>query len=154
MKKESGEEDKGYQFKQGKSGAVKKKIRIVPTYVLIIMLGLFCPYILMAEIFSGGSGIVTGILFVLAAAGIVLGGCLKKRRISVKKAFPVLAKPMGAIVLAGVIMALNPVSDLYYYGGAVVSLGMVIWTLTDIIKRYNLLTMRKLPQLNRRGGEM
>lgn len=154
MKKESGEEDKGYQFRQGKSGAVKKKIRNVPTYTLIMALALFCPYILIAEVFSGGSGIVTGILFVLAAAGIVLGGCLIKRRIPIKKAFPVLAKPMGAVLLAGAILVLNPVSDLYYYGGAVVSLGMVIWTLTDIIKRYNLLTMRKLPQLNRRGGEM
>ena len=139
---------------QGKSSEVKKKRKIISTSILITVLGFFVPYILLAEIFSGGSGLVTGILFALAAAGIVLGGSLRKRRIPIKAAFPVLVKPLGAVVLAGVILALNPVSDLYYYGGAVVSLCMVIWTLIDIIRRYNLLTMRKLPQFNRRGGEV
>lgn len=154
MVKESGEEDKGYQFVQGKSSEVKKKAKIISTSILIVVLSFFAPYILLAEIFSGGSGLVTGILFALAAAGIVLGGSLRKQRIPMKAAFPVLVKPLGAVVLAGVVLALNPISDLYYYGGAVVALCMVIWTLIDIIRRYNLLTMRKLPQFNRRGGEM
>ena len=154
MAKESGEEDKGYQFKLGKGGVVKKKMKIIPTSILITVLGVFCPYILIAEIFSGGSGLMTGVFFALAAAGIVLGGCLKKRRIPFKKAFPVLVKPIAAVMLAGVIFVCNPVSDLYYYGGAAVSLCMVIWTLTDIVRRYNLLTRRKLPQLHKRGGEL
>lgn len=154
LAKESGEEDKGYLFKQGKSGVVKKNVKIIPRHLLIAVVGIFCPYILIAEIFSGGSGLMTGVFFVLAAAGIILGGSLKKRRIPVKKAFPVLAKPLGAVVLAGAIFVWNPVSDWYYYGGAVISLCMVIWTLTDVIRRYNLLTMRKLPQFNRRGGDL
>lgn len=40
LAKESGEEDKGYQFKLGRSGAVKKKLKTMPTYILIIMLKL------------------------------------------------------------------------------------------------------------------
>ena len=67
--------------------------------------------------------------------------------------FPVLAKPIAAILLAIVIIICNPVSDLYYYGGAIVSMGAVIWTLMDVIGRYNVLTTRKLPQFNRRGGD-
>lgn len=66
---------------------------------------------------------------------------------------PVLVKPVAAIVLALAIILWNPVSDLFYYGGSIVSMGAVIWTLMDIIGRYNVLTTRKLPQLNRRGGD-
>lgn len=71
----------------------------------------------------------------------------------IKEMFPVLRKPVAAILFAFVIMIWNPVSDLYYYGGAIVSMAAVIWTLLDIIERYNVLTMRKLPQFNRRGGD-
>ena len=70
-----------------------------------------------------------------------------------KELFPVLAKPVVAILFAFVIMIWNPVSDLYYYGGAIVSMAAVIWTLLDIIERYNVLTTRKLPQFNSRGGD-
>lgn len=72
---------------------------------------------------------------------------------SLKELLPVIAKPAAAILLAIVIGIWHPVSDLYYYGGAVISMGAVIWSLMDIIKRYNLLTTRKLPQFNRRGGD-
>lgn len=70
-----------------------------------------------------------------------------------RKLFPVLVKPAAAILFALAVMIWNPVSDLYYYGGAIVSMAAVIWTLLDIIERYNVLTMRKLPQFNRRGGD-
>lgn len=66
---------------------------------------------------------------------------------------PALAKPAAAILLAFVIMVWNPVSDLYYYGGAAVSMTAVVWTILDIIGRHNMLATRKLPQLNRRGGD-
>lgn len=64
-----------------------------------------------------------------------------------------LYKPLIGIILAIVILILNPVSDLYYYGGAIVSILMTIWSIGDIIKEYNLLTTRKLPQLEKRGGD-
>ena len=66
---------------------------------------------------------------------------------------PVLAKPAAAILFAFVIMIWNPVSDLYYYGGAAASMAAVIWSFLDIIERHNMLATRKLPQFNRRGGD-
>lgn len=64
-----------------------------------------------------------------------------------------LYKPALAIAVAVLILIWNPVSDLYYYTGAAVSLGCVIWSFFDIIKEHNLLTTRKLPQLGKRGGD-
>ena len=70
-----------------------------------------------------------------------------------KEKWPVLRKPAGGILLAVVILVLNPVSDWFYYIGAFACMGMVLWAILDIIKQHNMLTTRKLPQLNRRGGD-
>lgn len=70
-----------------------------------------------------------------------------------KQKLPVLIKPLVGIILAVVILIVNPVSDLFYYGGAIICMGMVCWAILDIIKQHNVLTTRKLPQLNKRGGD-
>lgn len=70
-----------------------------------------------------------------------------------KNTLPILAKPLLAIALALVIYILNPVEDLIYYIGAILCMATICWTFLDIIKRHNLLATRKLPQLNRRGGD-
>lgn len=70
-----------------------------------------------------------------------------------KRKLPVLLKPLGAIALAVLILIVNPVSDLIYYGGAILCMGMVCLGILDIIKQHNVLTTRKLPQFNKRGGD-
>lgn len=70
-----------------------------------------------------------------------------------KDMLPTLAKPFLGIVLAVMIQILNPVEDAFYYIGAFVCMGTVLWAIMDIIRHYNLLTTRKLPQFNRRGGD-
>lgn len=65
----------------------------------------------------------------------------------------ILGKPFGGIVFAGIIFLVNPVSDWFYYIGAFVCMGTVLWAVMDIIRQHNLLTTRRLPQLGRRGGD-
>lgn len=62
-------------------------------------------------------------------------------------------KPFGGIVLAAVILIIDPVSDWFYYIGAFACMGTVLWAIMDIIKQHNMLATRKLPQLNKRGGD-
>ena len=62
-------------------------------------------------------------------------------------------KPLVGLLLAVALVVLNPVSDVYYYSGAIVSILLTIWSIFDIVKGINLLTTRKLPQLGRRGGD-
>lgn len=57
-----------------------------------------------------------------------------------------------AIILAVIINYLNPVSDIWYYIGAIASFFGVLFTVTAIIKKYNILITRKLPQFDRNGG--
>lgn len=75
---------------------------------------------------------------------------VKKEKI---KFFPKLIKPIIGLLLAIAILVLNPVSDVYYYAGAIASIVLVICSFADLLKEYNLLTTRKLPQLEKRGGD-
>lgn len=70
-----------------------------------------------------------------------------------KEKLPTLIKPLAGILSAVVILVLNPVSDWFYYIGAFVCMGTVLWAIMDIINQHNLLTTRKLPQLGKRGGD-
>lgn len=62
-------------------------------------------------------------------------------------------KSLIGIVIALVILVMNPVEDWYYYAGVVVCLLAVQWSIVDIIRHHNMFTTRKLPQFNRRGGD-
>ena len=47
----------------------------------------------------------------------------------------------------------NPVSDLWYYGAALLILLTVVFILGDLIGNYNRLAMRRLPQFDKKGGD-
>lgn len=70
-----------------------------------------------------------------------------------KRKFRTLWKPSAGAAAALLIVLANPVHDWVYYVGAAVCLGMVMWAFLDIISHHNELTTRRLPQLNRRGGD-
>lgn len=60
---------------------------------------------------------------------------------------------MGAQAVAAVICLVNPVSDLWYYLGALLIMLSVLLDILDIIKSYNRLAMRRLPQFDKQGGD-
>ncbi len=116
--------------------------------------------------FRGKRQAVIMILGILMFAGVSLAfsalgrsggrGQLRRKPLGggrLKEKWPVLIKPFGGIVLSAVILLVNPVSDLFYYIGAFVCMGTVLWAILDIFRQHNMLTTRKLPQLNRRGGD-
>ncbi len=70
-----------------------------------------------------------------------------------KEKWPVLRKPLAGIGLAVLILVWHPVSDWFYYLGALGCMGTVLWAILDMIRQHNVLATRKLPQLGRRGGE-
>ncbi len=62
----------------------------------------------------------------------------------------------GSLAAAGIaagIWLLNPVSDLWYYGGTIAAYAGILFTVTDLIRKYNVLATRKLPQFERSGGD-
>lgn len=58
------------------------------------------------------------------------------------------------VVAVGVLIGLaKPVSDIYYYGGAILTLAAVLYMFVDIIGNYNKLATRRLPQFDKKGGD-
>ena len=47
---------------------------------------------------------------------------------------------------------INPVSDLYYYGAVIAELIAIMYTIMDLIRYYNVLATRKLPQFDNYSG--
>lgn len=78
---------------------------------------------------------------------------LKKDRLEKLKGGKGFLFSEGAICLGGVILLRKPVSDLWYYGAALLILLTVIFILKDLIGNYNRLAMRRLPQFDKRGGD-
>ena len=62
-------------------------------------------------------------------------------------------KCLAAFVVVGGVMIVAPVDDLYYYLADIVAILLTGWTVLDIVRSHNLLTMRKLPQFGKRGGD-
>uniref|UniRef100_UPI0040572F72 hypothetical protein n=1 Tax=Agathobacter sp. TaxID=2021311 RepID=UPI0040572F72 len=60
---------------------------------------------------------------------------------------------LAAIVFGIAIFVLNPVSDLFFYGAAMLSLVGILITVKDIMHNYNILATRRLPQFDRTGGD-
>lgn len=58
-----------------------------------------------------------------------------------------------ALALSAVIFIANPVSDYFYYGGAIASAAAIFVTILEIIRDYNMLATRPLPQFERKGGD-
>lgn len=136
------------------SQAIAKVIQIM---IGAMILTFIMPAAMVFVAFRGGSevAVMTVFIFCFVIAGIVGSKRWYKPgwKDSLKEMFPVLVKPVFAIILAFAIIIWNPVSDWFYYCGSSVSMAAVIWTLMDIIGRYNVLTTRKLPQFNKRGGD-
>lgn len=76
---------------------------------------------------------------------------LKKEKTKAIK-FEYIWKQLAAMALGILVLVMNFVDDLYYYGSAVITLCLVIWSFYDLVKEHNLLVSTKLPQLEKRGG--
>ena len=58
-----------------------------------------------------------------------------------------------AVIISAVILVFNPVSDLWFYGGSILSAIGVMLTLIGMIRKYNILATRPLPTFyDRKGG--
>ncbi len=62
-------------------------------------------------------------------------------------------KPLVIILMALIVLLINPVSDIIYYSAVLAGMGVMLWIMLDLINIQNKLIMRPLPQFNTRGGD-
>lgn len=152
-KRETNEEDMAIQAKRGKKGKKQRKAKNsgADTLGMVVGFGIIA-------YFAGIAMMQFGTVVVWIA---VIGGSLllwnfirddvkKKKSLPEHKGFTI---SLAVTVLGGLLALWNPVSDLWYYGGVILSLGAVLYNLMDLIRNYNRLAMRKLPQFEKKGGD-
>ncbi len=139
----SGKKDKGdSRALRAFAGAFAAAVCFVVLFVLMSvgsLSGLVSILVLAAPV---GAAVCTGLS--AGVAGKVPGAHI------LRGALPSLA----AAILAALILFLDPASDLYYYGGAVLVFLAVGISVVSLIRRYNILATRPLPDFfDRKGGE-
>lgn len=91
-------------------------------------------------------------IFIAMAACLIVGIRRYKKVEDVKGLFGLVFA--AAAVMASVLISLfHPVSDIPYYAGAILTLLADAFIFVDIIRNYNKLAMRRLPQFDRQGGD-
>lgn len=159
VKRDTGEDDKGVMSKKKDSNfnSDKKKKKKSwkenkTTLILIIFVclnlgfSLLVPLIMMFGKSLWLIALIAGIVFCCLS-----GATLKKLTIN-KKKYGFLGS-MASLIIASLILWINPVSDYFYYAGVVVSIAAIFFSIYDLIYYYNILATRKLPQFDRTGGD-
>ena len=69
------------------------------------------------------------------------------------KKMPYISKDIIAIVLPFIVLTIDFVDDIYYYGASIISLILILLSFKDLVKEHNILVSNKIPQLEKRGGD-
>lgn len=70
-----------------------------------------------------------------------------------KKYYKYAIKPVLGAIFPVLVLALDLVSDKYYYGAIIISFLLILLSFRDILYLHNLLLSNKIPQLEKRGGD-
>lgn len=143
-------EKKSYQKKRnGRKRAGRGVLWVVILYMLFLTF-LF-QYFVMAV-----SRAASAFLPLIATIASVVLSCLSYRAEKKLDGYRHCFGPLtttAALIVSLVICYLNPVSDLWYYLGAVLILLAVLYNILDILRNYNRMAMRRLPQFDKQGGD-
>ncbi len=148
-----------YATVNGQTGKVVADLPVEPQkYMyssLVLAIPIFLILMLLVTLTPPTVLVLTGIMAALAL-GIYyyeLAEIKKKEKIetnhkSFSRSFCVIS-----LVLAVIVMVLQPVSDLFYYGVAILAMSSVFYCFRDIINYYNIMSTRRLPQFDKTGGD-
>lgn len=151
--KKAEEKEKKRQKRAGTKTKKENKSQ-VSLIVWIVLAATFGPSILGAMLAAAGSRFLLPAASVLAAVGIIIAGRKKLTAVAMEKKAAMGFYVSAVVVTIGALISFfNPVSDLYYYGGAILVFLAVMFQFVDIILKYNRLAMRRLPQFDKQGGD-
>ncbi len=148
-----------YATVNGQTGKVVSDLPVDSKKYLIGSLILALPLFILLNLFLTMRPTVLLLITTIIAAislfinNLELGAIKKKEDLSKNKSHLGSIAAIASIVIGVLILIAQPVSDLYYYGGAILSLCGTFLTFKDIIHYYNIMSTRRLPQFDRTGGD-
>ncbi len=152
-------DDKGLESVQPVTGADVIKAKVETKAYEDVGKTIFWIIVVLLAIFTGWGAIIA-----VAIGSALLKGKgdqpklkVEKKKVKVKVPFadkaPSFIKLIAGIVGGIAVFIVAPAQDIYYYGGVAITIIMTILTYFDIAKQHNMLTTRKLPQFEKRGGD-
>lgn len=163
-RKDSFVDDKGVMFKHNrtidpvKGGTHNKNVLRTIFIVVFCTVGsiIIAPFLfgIISELSS--SMRLSPVLVLITLAGTIIAtvtGTRSAKKRGMKAKAPGFACSLSTLAVSFLIAIINPVSDLYYYIVVFFALIMTILLNIGIIRKYNVLATRKLPQFYRSGGD-
>ncbi|MCR5585984.1 MAG: hypothetical protein K6F77_00440 [Lachnospiraceae bacterium] len=132
------------------------------TVILVVLLSVILSFASMLLVsylmneYSGYSLMLSGIVLVIGIIGIMIFRHTKKtlKKIAVKANVPGSLFSIISIAIGMLIFLVDPANDIYYYFATVLSLVSMFITMMSMMKYYNILATRPLPQFeNYDGGD-
>ena len=172
--RENNLDDKGLMAKQGlnekaikaarkaenkKSAAAKKKTSPLDAVLGVLEVVLF----IIGAGFFGYLGALLAVGLIVVIKGIAdkakqnklqAAGMTVQAKAPGSRKFALCSKPLIGTLIAAGVWVFAPPADEYYYIAAVVCIVTVLLSFFDIIKGHNELATRKLPQFDKRGGDI
>ena len=72
-----------------------------------------------------------------------------------KYSYTEMAGVIAGLVISAVVLVWNPVEDIIFYGAATLVFAGIVYTITGIIKKYNILSTHPIPEyFDREGGNI
>lgn len=163
-RKDSLIEDEGVMFKKGKIAEPDKSPKPRKSFVRILIIAIICvvaastmgPFLISILAELSGSMQLSPLLVLITLAGTIIStvaGTRSAKKCGMKAKSPGFACSLSTQAISLIIAVINPVSDVYYYVVVFFSLIMTILLNIGIIRKYNVLATRKLPQFYRSGGD-
>lgn len=153
FRKETNADDRGvnYNVKAKEEKSPKKivgeRLRKHAILMGVVLGAIYLPILAAIAGFLVWPMILTGVI-IIAVMGI--RNC---KKIDGMKSAPGFIVSIVVTVVALLIRLCNPASDIYYYAGALLLLLAVLYNLFDVIRNYNRLAMRRLPQFDKQGDD-
>jgi hypothetical protein len=161
-KKDSLADDRGWlskhpvqgDFSKPKADSSKTVAKIVSLCVLAMILFSVLPVFGSMIVNSiGGISVLAWICFAVVFLITLAIGVGKLNKMSQKLSVLGYIVSTIAMVAGTAIALLNPVYDYFYYGGTILAMAAVLLSISDVIRYYNILSTRKLPQFDKKGGD-
>lgn len=133
----------------------KKKAKASMVTLMVVWLAIICVLV------GIQNGLFPAFAWLASAATVVIVGFMslhkygqmKKEKFTAVRGGKGCLLSLAAVLACFGIRAFHPVSDLWYYGGVLAILATVVFVFTDLIRNYNRLAMRVLPQFEKKGGD-
>lgn len=153
IKRQKREKHKTKKAKQKTAGSL---VGII-TVFMFVLFGFSIFGNVLKTLVDGNSGMVTGVISLILLIIVIISAVNAKKSINDMYSVNGLPASIGSVIALLCIMIVsfwNPIDDRIWYAAAIVSMVAIIVNIIGIIRGYNLLSMRPLPQFEMyQGGD-